>query len=106
MEILWKSIVSKEFQENRLKSCGNCVFLQNFCSKKLGEITAFFAVAVLKIFQIFFFEFIFFALRFSAKLLSQATSKWLVILTISFYLHLQTERFLAMLTGEEFQVSV
>ena len=106
MEILWKSLVSKEFRANRLKLCGNCVFPQNFCSKKLDEITAFFAVAVLKNFQIFFFEFIFFALRFSTTLLSQATSKWLVILTISFSLHLQTERFLATLTGEEFQVSV
>ena len=106
MEILWKSLVSKEFRANRLKLCGNCVFPQNFCSKKLDEITAFFAVAVLKNFQIFFFEFIFFALRFSTTLLSQATSKWLVILTISFSLHFQTERFLATLTGEEFQVSV
>ena len=32
------------FEANRPKLCGNCTFPQNFHTKKLGEITVFFAV--------------------------------------------------------------
>ena len=39
---------------NRLKLCGNCVFLQKFHTRKLGEITVFYAVILTGIF--FFFQ--------------------------------------------------
>ena len=44
VETLWKGTVSAKFQ----KLCGNCVFPQNFYTRKLGEITWFFAVLVRK----------------------------------------------------------
>ena len=44
MEIFWKGTVSAEFRANRLKLCGNCAFPQNVHTRKLGEITVFFAV--------------------------------------------------------------
>ena len=44
MEILWKGTVSVEFCRIRLKLCGNCAFPQNFNTRKLGEITVFYAV--------------------------------------------------------------
>ena len=44
VEILWKDTVSAKFQ----KLCGNCAFPQNFHTRKLGEITWFFAVLVWK----------------------------------------------------------
>ena len=46
MEILWKSTVFTQFQTNRPKLYGNCAFPQNFHTRKLGEITAFYAVDV------------------------------------------------------------
>ena len=42
--ILCKATVSPEFQVNRQKLYGNCVFLQNFQTRKLGKITVFFAL--------------------------------------------------------------
>ena len=45
MEILWKGTVSTEFRANRPKLCGNCTFPQNFHTRKLVEITVFFAAA-------------------------------------------------------------
>ena len=44
MEILVKGTVSAEFQAILPKLCGNCVFHQNFHTRKLGEITVFYAV--------------------------------------------------------------
>ena len=44
MEILWKRIVSAEFQVIRTKLCGNCAFPQNFQTRKLGEINVFCAM--------------------------------------------------------------
>ena len=40
MEILWRGTVSEQFGE----ICGNCAFPQNFPTRKLGEITVFYAV--------------------------------------------------------------
>ena len=39
-----KGIISAEFLKNCPKLCGNCVFSQNFHTRKLGEITAYYAV--------------------------------------------------------------
>ena len=47
MEIFRKGIVSPEFWANLPKLCLNCAFLQNFYTKKLGEITVFWAVDLL-----------------------------------------------------------
>ena len=44
MEILWKGTDSPQFQANRPKLCGDCAFKQNFHTRKLDEITLFFAV--------------------------------------------------------------
>ena len=41
---------------NRPKLCGNCVFLQKFLTRKLGEITVFYAVNLTGIFFFFFFQ--------------------------------------------------
>ena len=41
VEILWKGTVS-----SYPKLCGNCAFPQNFYTRKLGEITAFYAVLI------------------------------------------------------------
>ena len=46
MEILWKGTFSPEFRANNLKLCGIFAFPQNFYTKKLGEITIFYAVAI------------------------------------------------------------
>ena len=46
VEILWKCAVSAEFCEIATKLCGNCPFLQNFCTGKLGEITVLYAVKI------------------------------------------------------------
>ena len=43
MDILWKGAVSAEFRASP-KLCGNCVFRQNFHTRKLGQITVFYAV--------------------------------------------------------------
>ena len=42
VEILWKGTVSAYFRTIRSKLCRNCAFLQNFRTRKLGEITIFF----------------------------------------------------------------
>ena len=34
----------EEFRVDRLKICGNCAFPQNFHTRKLGEISVFYAV--------------------------------------------------------------
>ena len=44
MEILWKGTFSAQFLANPQKLFGNCSYLQNFHTRKLGEITVFFAV--------------------------------------------------------------
>ena len=44
MEILYKGTVSAQFRVNCPKLCENCVFPQNFHTRKLAEITVFFAV--------------------------------------------------------------
>ena len=44
LEILWKGVVSAEFRANHSKLCGSCAFPRNFHTRKLGEITAFYAV--------------------------------------------------------------
>ena len=44
MGILWKATVSAEFQVNRQKLYGNCIFLQGFRTRKLGKIAVFFAL--------------------------------------------------------------
>ena len=44
MEILWKGTVSSQFRAIRSKLCGKCAFPQNSHTRKLGEITIFFAV--------------------------------------------------------------
>ena len=44
METLWKDTVSAYFRGIRTKLCGNCAFPRNFHTRKLGEITIFFAV--------------------------------------------------------------
>ena len=46
VEILWKGTVSAEFQANRHKLYGNCVFSQNIHTKKLDEISVFNVVKV------------------------------------------------------------
>ena len=48
VKILRKSTVSEEFQANCMKCCWNCVFPQNFHTRKLGEITAFCIVCATK----------------------------------------------------------
>ena len=45
VEILWKDTVS-EYYANCPKLCGNCAFPQNFHTRKLGEITVFYAVKI------------------------------------------------------------
>ena len=42
----WNPVISPNFQMNGPKLCGNCVFPQNFHTRKLGEITAFTLSAV------------------------------------------------------------
>ena len=49
VEILWKATVSAKFRANHSKLCGNYVFPQNFHTRKLGEITVFFAVLYVKV---------------------------------------------------------
>ena len=44
MEILWKGPVSVELRANRPKLYGNCAFLQNFHTMKLGDNSEFYAV--------------------------------------------------------------
>ena len=44
MEILYKGTVSAEFRANCPKLYGNCVVLQDLCTRKLDENTAFYAV--------------------------------------------------------------
>ena len=44
VKILWKSRDSTNFQVSRLKLSGNCAFSQNFRTRKLSEITVFYAV--------------------------------------------------------------
>ena len=45
VEILWKGTVSAKFQAIiRPKLCGNCAFPHHFHTRKLGEITVFYAV--------------------------------------------------------------
>ena len=46
VESLQKGTVSIEF---RPKLCGNCVFPQNFRTRKLGEISVFYAVLIITI---------------------------------------------------------
>ena len=46
VEILRKGTISAYFQANRPKLYGNCAFPQNFHTKKLDEITVFYAVIV------------------------------------------------------------
>ena len=43
MEILWKDTLDVLFWAFYLKLCGNCAFPPNFHSKKLGEISVFYA---------------------------------------------------------------
>ena len=44
VEILRKGTVTTEFRAIRPKLCGNCAFPQNFHTRKLGEITVFYAM--------------------------------------------------------------
>ena len=44
MDIFWKRTVSAEFRASGKKFCGNCVFLKNVQSRKLGEISVFWTV--------------------------------------------------------------
>ena len=44
VEYLRKGTVSPEFWANCSKLCGNCALLQNSYTRKLGEITVFYAV--------------------------------------------------------------
>ena len=44
--MLWKDIVSAEFRAIRPKLCGNCAFPQNFYTRKLGEVSEFYALLV------------------------------------------------------------
>ena len=44
MEVLWKGADSSQFRANRPKLCGNFVFLQNFHTGELGEISVFYTV--------------------------------------------------------------
>ena len=44
MEILWKGTISAQFWAIPPKLYGNCAFPQNFHTRKLGEITVFYAV--------------------------------------------------------------
>ena len=44
MEILRKDTFSAQFRAIRPKLCGNCAFPQNFHTRKLGEISVFYAV--------------------------------------------------------------
>ena len=48
MEILQKGTVSAEFRANCLKLCANCVFPQNFHTRKLGETAVFYAKKIEK----------------------------------------------------------
>ena len=48
VEILWKGTVSAKFWAIRTKPCRNCAFQQNLHTRKLDEITVFFAVAGLR----------------------------------------------------------
>ena len=45
MEILWNGTVSVEFRKNYTELWGYFDFPQNFHTRKLGEITVFYAVA-------------------------------------------------------------
>ena len=45
---MWKFCGKAQFRANRPKLCANCAFPQNFNTGKLGEITAFFAVKLIK----------------------------------------------------------
>ena len=53
MEILWKDTVSAEFWAIHPKLCGNSAFPQNSHTRKLGEITVFYA-ANLEIYLVYF----------------------------------------------------
>ena len=53
-EILWKFCEKAQFP-NRPKLCGNCAFPQNFPTRKLGEITVFYAVVTRVSYFLFFF---------------------------------------------------
>ena len=46
VEILWKGKVSAYFRAIRPKLCGNRAFPQNFHTRKLDEITVFYAAEV------------------------------------------------------------
>ena len=49
VEISWKGTVSAQFRVNRPKLCRNYAFPQTFHTRKLGEITVFYAVISLEI---------------------------------------------------------
>ena len=51
--ILWKRTVSVEFWAIHSKLCGYCAFLQNFQTRKLGEILEFYTVHLVHI-RLFF----------------------------------------------------
>ena len=51
VESLWEGTVPAVFLVNRPKLCGNCAFPLNFHTKKLVEITVFYAVEVKSHFQ-------------------------------------------------------
>ena len=44
VEMFWKDTGLSQFRAIFQKLCGNCAFLQNFHTMKLGEITVFFTV--------------------------------------------------------------
>ena len=47
MEIFWKGIGPAELRAICPKLCGNCTFLQNFHTRKIDEISEFYAVQYL-----------------------------------------------------------
>ena len=48
MEIFWKGIGHAELRAICPKLCGNCTFLQNFHTRKIDEISEFYAVQYLE----------------------------------------------------------
>ena len=44
VENLWKGTVSAQFWMNHPKRCRNCAFTKNFCTKKIGITSVFYAV--------------------------------------------------------------
>ena len=47
MKILWKRTVSTEFRPNGPKLYENCAFQQNFHTRKLDEISVFYAMILM-----------------------------------------------------------